>query len=68
MDAAFFNNHMSDLDELHKHQAGDDEPVVADEAEMDPPLAEGLKAFMNADDPRAAETLVNALNHWQRMC
>ena len=29
--------------------------------------AEELKAFMNADDPGAAETLVNALNHWQRM-
>ena len=34
---------------------------------MDPQLAEELKAFMNADDPRAAETLVNALNHWQGM-
>ena len=34
---------------------------------MDPQLAEELRAFMNADDPGAAETLVNALNHWQRM-
>ena len=58
---------MSDLDELEKHRAGDDEPMVADEAEMDPQLAEELKAFMNADDPEAAETLVNALNHWQHM-
>ena len=58
---------MSDLDELDKHWAGDDEPMVADEAEMDPQLAEELKAFMNADDPGPAETLVNALNHWQRM-
>ena len=58
---------MSDLDELDKHRAGDDEPMVANEAEMDPQLAEELKAFMNADDPGAAETLVNALNNWQRM-
>ena len=58
---------MSDLDELDKHRAGDDESMVADEAEKDPQLAEELKAFMNADDPGAAETLVNALNHWQRM-
>ena len=67
IDATFFNNYMSDLDELDKHRAGDDESMVADEAEMDPQLAEELKAFMNADDPGAAETLVNALNHWQRM-
>ena len=58
---------MSDLDELDKLRASDHEPMVADEAEMDPQLAEELKAFMNADDPGAAETLVNALNHWQRM-
>ena len=67
IDAAFFNNYMSDLDELDKHRAGEGEPVVADEAEMDPQLAEELKAFLNADDPGAADTLVNALNHWQRM-
>ena len=67
IDAAFFNNYMSDLDELDKHRAGEDEPVVADEAEMDPQLAEELRAFMNADDAGAADTLVNALNHWQRM-
>ena len=58
---------MSGLDELDKHQAGDDEPMVADEADMDPQLVEELKAFMNADDPGAAETLVNALHHWQHM-
>ena len=58
---------MFDLDELNKHRAGDDDPMVADEAELDPQLAEELKAFMNANDPAAAETLVNALNHWQRM-
>ena len=34
---------------------------------MDPQLAEELKAFVNADDSGAADTLVNALNHWQRM-
>ena len=67
VDATFFNNYMSDLDELDKHRAGDDEPMVADEAEMDPQLAEELKAFVNADDPGAAETLVNALNHGQRI-
>ena len=67
IDATFFNNCMSDLDELDKHRAGDDEPMVADQAEKDPQLAEELKVFMNADDPGAAETLVNALNHWQRM-
>ena len=67
IDATFFNNYMSDSDELDKHRAGDDEPVVADEAETDPQLVEDLKAFVNADDPGAAETLVNALNHWQRM-
>ena len=47
--------------------ARDDELMVADEAELDPQWAEELKAFMNADDPGAAKTLVNALNHWQRM-
>ena len=67
IDATFFNNYMSELDELNKHRAGDDEPMVADEAELDPQLAGELKAFMNANDPAAAETLVNALNHWQRM-
>ena len=67
IDATFFNNYMSDLNELDKHRPGDDEPMVADEAEIDPQLAEELKAFMNANDPGAAETLVNALNHWQRM-
>ena len=67
VDATFFNNYMSDLDELDKHRAGDDEPMVADEAEMDPQSAEELKAYMNADDPGAAETLVNTINHWQRM-
>ena len=67
VDSTFFNNYMSDLDELDKHRARDDEQMVADEAEMDPQLAEELKAFMNADDPGAAETLVNAVNHWQRM-
>ena len=34
---------------------------------MDPQWAEELKAFMNAYNPIAAEALVNALNHWQRM-
>ena len=67
IDATFFNNYMSDLDELNKHRAADNEVMGADEAEMDAQLTEELKAFMNADDPGAAETLVNALNHWQRM-
>ena len=55
IDATFFNNYMSDLDELNKHRAGDDEPMVADEAELDPHLAEELRAFMNANDPAAGE-------------
>ena len=62
IDATFFNNYMVDLDEVDGHWAGDNQPIVADEAEMDPQLAEELKAFMNDDAPGAAETLVNALN------
>ena len=67
IDETFFNNYTSNLDEPDKHWTCDDEPMVADKAEMDPKFAEDLKAFMNADDPGAAETLVHAPNHWQHM-
>ena len=39
---------------------------MAEEAELDPHLAEQLKALMDADDTRAAEALVNAVNQGQR--
>ena len=39
---------------------------MAEEAELDPRLAEVLGAFVDADDTRAAEALVNALNQGQR--
>ena len=47
-------------------QFGEDEPAMAEEAELDPQLAEELRAFMDANDTRAAEALVNALNRGQR--
>ena len=66
IDSTFLNTYMSDLDELEKHRFGEDEPAMAEEAELDPQLAEELRAFMDADDTRAAEALVNALNQGQR--
>ena len=66
IDSTFLNTYMSDLDELEKHRFGEDEPAMAEEAELDPQLAEELRAFMYADDTRAAEALVNALNQGQR--
>ena len=46
--SVFLNTYMSDLDELEKHRFGEDEPAMAEEAEMDPQLAEELRAFMDA--------------------
>ena len=66
IDSTFLNTYMSNLDELEKHRFGENDPAMAEEAELDPPLAEGLRAFMDADDTRAAEALVNALNQGQR--
>ena len=66
IDSTFLNTYMSDLDELEKHRFGEDEPAMPEEAELDPQLAEELRAFMDADDTRAAEALVNALNLGQR--
>ena len=62
IDSTFFNTYMSDLDELEKHRFGEDEPAMADEAELDPQLVDELRAFMDVDDTRAAEAAVNALN------
>ena len=36
IDSTFFNTYMSDLDELEKHRFGEDEPAMAEEAELDP--------------------------------
>ena len=66
IDSTFLNTYRSDLDELEKHRFGEDEPAMAEEAELDPQLAEELRAFMDADDTRAAEAIVNALNQRQR--
>ena len=66
LDSTFLNTYMSDLDELERHRFGEDEPAMAEEAELDPQLAEELRAFMDADDTRAAEALVDALNQGQR--
>ena len=66
IDSTFLNTYMSDLDELENHCFGEDEPEMAEEAELDPQLAEELRAFMDADDTGAAEALVNALNQGQR--
>ena len=65
IDSTFFNTYMSDLGELEKHRFGEDEPAMAEEAELEPQLAEEIRAFMNADDARAVEALVNALNQGQ---
>ena len=65
IDSTFFNTYMSHLDELEKHYFGEDEPAMAEEAELDPQLAEELRAFMDAYDTRAAKALVNALNQGQ---
>ena len=62
IDSTFLNTYMSDLDELEKHRFGEDESAMAEEAKLDPQLAEELRAFMDTDDTRAAEALVNALN------
>ena len=66
IDSTFLNTYMSDLDELEKHRFVEDEPAMAKEAELDAQLAEELRAFMDADDTRAAESLVNDLNQGQR--
>ena len=65
IDSTFRNTYMSDLDELEKHRFGEDEPALAEDAQLDPQLAEELMAFMDADDTRAAKALVNALNQGQ---
>ena len=49
IDSLFFNNYMSDLDELEKHHIGEDELAMAEEAELDPPLAKEVRAFVDAD-------------------
>ena len=68
IDSTFLNTYMSNLDELEKHRFGEDELAMAEEAEPGPQLAEELKAFIDADDTRAAESLVNAFNQGQFCC
>ena len=55
IDSIFFNTYTSDLDELNKHQAREDEFAMAKEAELDPQIAEELRGFLNAKDPQAAQ-------------
>ena len=66
IDSNFLNTYMSHLDDLEKHRCGEDEPAMGEDAELDPQLAEQLRAFMDAGDTRAARALVNDLNQGQR--
>ena len=54
IDSTFFNTYMSDLDELEKHRFGEDEPAMAEEAELDPhwQRTKELREFMDADNTR----------------